>query len=274
MNTTSSTVDAFDWKTGLVLFLGLLAGQTLIAVVAIVCIYAFHFNYQGSNLFSLFAYLVSMLTPILFYKFFILTPKAQQLRFDFKTQSFSVYLLIFPMMFGMMLIAEYLVDLIPTTGPFFGDIYEKFLLQINSLGTDKVSLIILTCILAPILEEILFRGILQKSLIKKGLQPYYAILLVSLIFGAVHGYPWQFVGAFLLGSVLGLVYEKTQSLLMPILLHVFNNLISAIMMIYLGKESLSSLFHISSGLSLILGLALFGFSFYMFIYRKATIFGK
>lgn len=274
MTKNKSTVEAFDWKTGLVLFLGLLAGQIFIAIIAVLCIYVFHFDYEKSSGFMLFGYLASMITPIFFYELLILRPQSKRLNFNLKSMPFSVYLMIFPMMFGMMLISEYVVNFIPTTGPFFGDMYQKFLQQMQSLGMDNVSLILLTCVFAPILEEILFRGILQKSLVKKGLKPSYAILISSFIFGAVHGYPWQFVGAFLLGSVLGLVYHKTKSLLMPILLHVFNNLISAIMMIYLGTESLDSILHISSELSLILGLVVFGVSFYVFICRKAIIFDE
>ena len=73
-------------------------------------------------------------------------------------------------------------------------------------------------VMAPIFEEIVFRGILQKGLINKGWEPTKAIWVSAIVFGFVHGNPWQFVGAVLLGYVLGLVYHRTKSLLMPILL--------------------------------------------------------
>lgn len=269
-----SSIIAFDWKTGFILFLGLLAGQTFIGIVIALCVYIFHYNYAASPLFNMLAYAVSMLGPIFFYEYFVLRPEQKRLQFSFRSMPVSVYLVIFPMMFGMMLIAEFFVSLIPTTGPVFGELYQEFMNLMNSMALDNISLIILTVIFASILEEILFRGILQRSLVKKGIKPSYAILIASAVFGAVHGYPWQFLGAFLLGTVLGLVYEKTKSLLMPILLHAFNNLVSALMMIYFKDENLDSLFNLSSWFSLLLGLVLFGGGFYMLVYRKPIIFDE
>lgn len=269
-----TSIQAFDWKAGLILFLGLLAGQTAVAIIAVICESIFNINYTASPLFNMAAYALSMIGPIFFYEVFILKPIGKRLQFNFRSMPVSVYLIIFPMMFGMMLISEFFVSLIPTTGPVFGEIYQSFENQMSMMATDNVSMIITVVIFAPILEEIVFRGILQKSLVKKGLKPSHAILISSFIFGAVHGYPWQFVGAFLLGTVLGLVYQKTKSLLMPILLHAFNNLISALMVIFLGEENLESLFNWSHGLSLLLGLVLFGGGFYMLVCRKAIIFDE
>jgi len=268
------SIPAFDWKTGVILFLGLLAGQTIVGVIMAICTYIFNVDCTSSPFFNMMAYAISMISPIFFYDFFILKPVGKRLQFNFKSMPVSVYLIIFPMMLGMMLISEFFVSLIPTTGPVFGDIYRSFESQMSNLATDNISMIITVVIFAPILEEIVFRGILQKSLVKKGLKPSYAILISSFIFGAVHGYPWQLVGAFLLGIVLGTVYEKTKSLLMPILLHAFNNLISALMIIFLGEEDLDSIFNWSHGLSLLLGLVLFGGGFYMLVYRKAIIFDE
>lgn len=270
----NTSIQAFDWKTGLILFLGLLAGQTAVAVIALVLGTIFKINYLASPLFNMLAYALSMIGPIFFYEFFILKPIGKRLQFNFRPMPVSIYAIIFPMMFGMMLISEFFVSLIPTTGSILGEMYKSFEQQMSMMATDNVSLIITVVILAPILEEIVFRGILQKSLLRKGIKPSYAILISSFIFGAVHGYPWQFVGAFLLGTVLGLVYEKTKSLLMPIILHAFNNLISALMVIFMGEENLDSLFNWSHGLSLLLGLVLFGGGFYMLVCRKAIIFDE
>ena len=89
----------------------------------------------------------------------------------------------------------------------------------------------------PIIEEIIFRGIIQKGMINNGVKPRNAILVSALIFGIVHFNPWQFIGAFLLGIVLGVVYFKTKSLLMSIFLHFFNNTIAEIIMKSSGPTS-------------------------------------
>ena len=138
--------------------------------------------------------------------------------------------------------------------------------------SSPVSLILMTVVLAPILEEILFRGILMKGMIHNKVKPATAIIASAVIFGAVHFNPWQFVGACLLGLVLGLVYHKTKSLLMPILLHAFNNLLSAMMMLYSDSETFSGLFNINKTILLLAGLVIFAIPFYFFAIHKNIIY--
>src|SRR5690606_16106213 len=133
---------------------------------------------------------------------------------------------------GMMFIAEFITAQIPTTGPFFGKYYEFFSDLMSKLTGDKVVLILTAVIMAPIFEEIVFRGIIQKGLMNKGVEPWKAILFACVSFGIVHANPWQFVGAVLLGCVLGLVYYKSNALLLPLLLHGFNNLCSSLLIMY------------------------------------------
>lgn len=78
-------------------------------------------------------------------------------------------------------------------------------------------------ILAPLVEELLFRGSIQGHLLRKWKNPVWAILFSSLIFGAVHGNPVQIPFAFVLGTALGWMYYRTGSLLPSILMHFVNN---------------------------------------------------
>ena len=78
-------------------------------------------------------------------------------------------------------------------------------------------------ILAPLVEELLFRGSIQGHLLRKWKNPAWAILFSSLIFGAVHGNPVQIPFAFVLGTALGWMYYRTGSLLPSILMHFVNN---------------------------------------------------
>ncbi len=176
------------------------------------------------------------------------------------------------MMFGMMLIADYTTQLIPTTGPFLGEIYKMYNDEFAKLLSSPILLILMTVILAPILEEILFRGIIMKGMINNNVKPVTAIIVSALIFGAVHFNPWQFAGAFLLGLVLGLVYYKTKSLLMSILLHAFNNLLSALMMMYSDSETFSELFKLNKEIVLVLGIVIFAIPFYFFAINKNIIY--
>ncbi|PZU78403.1 MAG: CPBP family intramembrane metalloprotease domain-containing protein, partial [Chryseobacterium sp.] len=190
-----------DFFVGIILVVGILIGQSFAYAIGLGISACIGEDVQKSGGFNLLAYCITMLTPILFFDFLILRRSGKKLDFDFSTKPFRVYLLIFPMMFGMMMIADYSTHLIPTEGPLLGPIYEIYTELLEGLAQDSVALVIMTVILAPILEEILFRGILMKGLINNDVDPKLAIVLAAFIFGVVHFNPWQFLGAFLLGLV-------------------------------------------------------------------------
>ncbi len=83
--------------------------------------------------------------------------------------------------------------------------------------------IIATVILAPLVEELLFRGAIQGHLLRKWGSPALAIFISSLIFGMIHGNPAQIPFAFVIGVALGWVYYMTGSLVPGILMHFINN---------------------------------------------------
>ena len=78
-------------------------------------------------------------------------------------------------------------------------------------------------IAAPILEELIFRGIILDGLLRK-YSPVKSILISSLLFGIIHLNPWQFVGAMIIGIFMGWVYYKTGKLILTIIIHFTNNL--------------------------------------------------
>jgi membrane protease YdiL (CAAX protease family) len=77
-------------------------------------------------------------------------------------------------------------------------------------------------IMAPIFEEILFRGIILRGLLKRH-NPIFSILLSSLLFGAVHMNWHQFANATLLGFILGYVFYKTGRIRYTIFMHFVMN---------------------------------------------------
>lgn len=79
---------------------------------------------------------------------------------------------------------------------------------------------------APIIEETMYRGLLQRGMRTSGLPPWGAILITSVIFTAMHGAiaaPFALASLFVLSLGLGLIYEKTGHLLAPIVVHVLFN---------------------------------------------------
>ncbi|WP_417431726.1 CPBP family intramembrane glutamic endopeptidase [Halpernia sp.] len=272
METFKKNNFTIGWREIGILLGGYFAAQIVLGFIMAFYIYVLKSDFQSSSSFLLIAYLLSLGLPILFFDLFVTRPKGYKLNFNFSSKPFLTYFLIFPMMFGMMLISEYLTNLIPTTGPFFGWLYLKFMAQMNSISVDHVAMLIMVAVFAPLLEEILFRGIILRAMLNKGMNPKKAIVFSALIFGAIHGYPWQFLGAFLLGLVLGLVYWKTESLLMSILLHAFNNFIAAMLIIFTKGQSFTQGFGVSEIYILLIGLVLFGTSYYYFMHRNKVVY--
>jgi len=82
---------------------------------------------------------------------------------------------------------------------------------------------ILMVIAAPILEELIFRGIILEGLLKR-YSPIRSILISSFLFGLVHLNPWQFVTGLTMGVFSGWVYFKTRNLTFSIIIHGAANL--------------------------------------------------
>lgn len=223
-----------------------------------------------SMFFTLLTYLLVMLTPIFAFEKWILKPEGEFLRFNFKTPKQISWLLFFVLMTGAMFISEFFTVLVPTEGGWLGEMYQLLEQQIIFLTNDAVAIVIMTVIFAPLLEEILFRGIILRGLLNRGMKPALAIFVSALAFGGFHFNPWQFVAGLLLGLVLGYAYWKTGSLSVAILLHAFNNLISAILILSGKTENFAETFGVGQLLLLLIGILLAAISFYLLQRSKFT----
>lgn len=74
------------------------------------------------------------------------------------------------------------------------------------------------CLLAPVLEEMLFRGLILRGLLTR-YPPSTAIVHSAALFGLAHFNIYQFFVAFSTGIVLGLAWQRTRSLWPCVLLH-------------------------------------------------------
>ncbi len=87
---------------------------------------------------------------------------------------------------------------------------------------NQILLFVAVAILAPIAEELVFRGFLQNSLMHH-MPPFAAIALASAIFAAIHFDFYAFPALAALGAAFGYLYYKTGSLRVNIAMHVINN---------------------------------------------------
>lgn len=258
----------FNWKGALALIGGAVVPVSVLAVLNVLSMMVLHENFQYSEFFMLLVNMVLWLGAIVAFDYFICRPQTgKPLSFNFSKLNLATYAVVFPMMFGMMLVAEFFTGQIPVTGPFFEKMYEYFSQLMEQVSGDLYIMLATTVVMAPIFEEIVFRGIIQKGMINKGMKPGKAILITALVFGLIHGNPWQFVGAILLGYVLGLAFYKTKSLLLPILLHAFNNLCGTVLLHFYKTDSFGDVFGIPPYIILLVGVIIFGIFYYFFTNR-------
>lgn len=100
-------------------------------------------------------------------------------------------------------------------------------LEALSVDPDNLSMFLYAGILAPVAEEILFRGLILRSLMPFGKR--FAIFCSAFTFGLFHGNLVQAPFAFLVGLVLGYAAVE-HNVLWAMLLHMINNLVIADML--------------------------------------------
>lgn len=105
--------------------------------------------------------------------------------------------------------------------------------------SDSLSMFLYASVLAPISEEILFRGYIQRTLLPYGKK--FAIFGSAVLFGLFHGNLVQTPFAFLVGLVLGYVAAE-YSVAWAMVLHMVNNLVVADMFqrLTMGLPSLTA----------------------------------
>ncbi len=99
--------------------------------------------------------------------------------------------------------------------------YGKMVDSITGIGSSWV-LLLAVVVVAPIGEELLFRGLIQGYGLKN-FAPVLAIFLQGLVFGLYHGNIIQGIYAFFMGMVLGFVAHKLESIIPAMVLHVSIN---------------------------------------------------
>ena len=166
------------------------------------------------NLYAMLAGSIVYAWHLLHYRYVDKTPAV------WSPVSAPLMLTIIPLTYGMMAWMNYLIEVIDIP-----DLYESLFLQLknNPWGIMAVAVV------APVFEEILFRGAIEGHLLKTGRHPAFAIILSALLFGVVHGNPAQIPFAFVLGLVMGWLFYATGSLLPSMLLHFINNMSSVVL---------------------------------------------
>lgn len=166
-------------------------------------------------------------------------PRPSPISFDLLVGVLT-YFLAFPIVLLLSEGSDYLL------GKLFGPItYEQSAVQFFKAALNQpfsvAGAILSVLVFAPLVEEFLFRGILQ-SFLRRFLGQKAAILVAALLFALFHYSSAQGLGNItlilsflLLGSFLGFLYERQGSLWSSIALHSLFNSISALRIIFYSE---------------------------------------
>ena len=110
------------------------------------------------------------------------------------------------------------------------------LLTFTDSGWMLGLVVLLAVVVAPVFEEILFRGFAYPAL-KQRWGTWKALVLVSTAFAVVHLHAPSIGPLFALGLAFALGYELTGSLLAPILMHSLFNGANVLMLLYVRAHS-------------------------------------
>ena len=83
-------------------------------------------------------------------------------------------------------------------------------------------------LLAPVCEELVFRGAILRALLHWTPRHWVAIAISALLFALIHANPAQMPHAFVIGLLLGWLYYRTDSIVPGIVYHWINNSIAYI----------------------------------------------
>lgn len=115
--------------------------------------------------------------------------------------------------------------------------YEKLL--VSKSVWESVLVVIAVAVTPAICEETFFRGYVLRTFEMK----YTAVksaFVTACFFGLYHFHPYQIFPLVALGFYFGYTAYKSNSILVPVILHFTNNFIAIIMFFFLGKEDLSN----------------------------------
>lgn len=98
---------------------------------------------------------------------------------------------------------------------------------------DGIIILMVIALGAPVVEELLFRGVLFEE-INRETSKIMTIFLTAFIFGIYHFNIIQTPNTFFMGLVLAYLYDKTKSIKAPMIVHATNNIMATIPLIDRG----------------------------------------
>jgi membrane protease YdiL (CAAX protease family) len=99
---------------------------------------------------------------------------------------------------------------------------------LDSLMSSRLGYVVIG-LLAPLVEELVFRGAILRSLLRWHQNHWVAIAISAVLFALTHLNPVQMPHALLIGVLLGWMYYRTDSILPGVVYHWVNNSVAYVM---------------------------------------------
>ena len=133
---------------------------------------------------------------------------------------------------GLQYVAVLIYAVLKYVGQGLGMEFPEVSFDYFQTGQSTMLVLLYTCILAPITEELLFRGFLLKSL--SVVSTRFGVIVTALLFGLMHGNVQQGILGVLVGLFLGKIVIRHNSLTPSILVHIALNTSSTLISVLLA----------------------------------------
>ena len=176
------------------------------------------------KIYNLFSFVVGqsfMLLPLLYFLIIKKEPIIDRLRIRAIKKDVVFYT--FLLSIGVVILSDELDRIVNIIWP-----APDYILDLNNLLQPEstlgfILLILAIVVIAPIGEELLFRGFLQQILEQSWNDTTRSILVTALVFAVIHMNAYWFIQIYFLGILLGFLAWKTKSVIPSLILHSVNN---------------------------------------------------
>ena len=140
--------------------------------------------------------------------------------------------------------AVVLIDQIYVVNQRFSPVPEDYADAIRELKPTTAAQFVITftglCLLVPLAEEIVFRGIIQQ-VFARNMSAWIAVMLAGATFGAVHLNPHLLISITVFGCFLGYIYHVTGNLAYTIVAHAIFNTVAFAQLAFQSEAEASAL---------------------------------
>lgn len=185
---------------------------------------------NNMNLFSCLIYMILGTVFLLWYYFAFIEKRGMKQTIYYHTRRLS------PICFGWLILLGFAVQhatalLMAAINMMMPSAMNEYTDMIESSGVSEYSFlwVIATLILPPLVEEVIFRGLILQYLGRAGARFIVANLIQAVLFGIFHMNFVQGIYTALLGFLLGYLAYRYDSILVPMALHAIYNLFGTVL---------------------------------------------